>query len=150
MQSFYKEVVGERSQDYYLQKFEKFDQQGGKYIASWNWPAFIATGAWALYRKMTNWFWIMWGISLAARSLDKAGYAVASIAIAISAHIAFGIYANSLYHHEVREKISVAQTAFKDELKLQSYLSNEGGVRTWAIWVFGGLYLGVFFLPLFI
>ncbi len=150
MQKLYKAVVGERNYVYYLHKFEQFDQQGGKYIASWNWPAFVATGAWALYRKMTNWFWIMWGISLAARGIDKAGYGATAITMSIAAHIAFGVYANTLYHHETREKINAAQSALKDEQKLQDYLINEGGVRTWAIWVFGTLYLVIFFLPLFV
>src|SRR5690349_5563377 len=48
----YELAVG-RNTDYYLPKFERFDN--GESKAGWHWPAFFFTSGWYLYRKM--WLW---------------------------------------------------------------------------------------------
>lgn len=141
MQHLYKAVVGEKHSDYYLRRFEQFDKSGARYAVSWNWPAFFTTAVWALYRKMTNWFWVMSAVTLAVGAIDRRGFEVPAVVLAISAHLAFGVFATSIYHSEVREKVEAARATFKDERKVEEYLMADGGVRPWVAWMFGTLYL---------
>lgn len=48
--------------------------------------------------------------------------------------IAFTIYANSLYHENIKKKIANAQVNLKDEGKLSEYLRHKGGVHRWVMW----------------
>ena len=41
----YEDAVGERSVNYYVDKFEDFDHRGPGLHASWNWAAFFGGGA---------------------------------------------------------------------------------------------------------
>ena len=47
--SDYENAIGPNS-DYYLPRFEKYDQRGAG--ISWNWPAFFLTSSWYVYRKL--------------------------------------------------------------------------------------------------
>lgn len=53
--------------------------------------------------------------------------------------ISFPIVANSLYHNNVKRRISAALHTIKEEKKLLAYLRKEGGVHMWVIWVFCGI-----------
>lgn len=139
MQDLYKAIIGDKNQAYYLQKFEYFDQEGPGLKASWNWPAFIFSGVWALYRKMYGWFFIFWGITILSNFIGKAGSPGLGGLILIGAWIAFGIFANSLYHSNVKKKIAFSQFSIKDESKLIANLNRKGGIHTWVVWVFGVL-----------
>jgi type IV pilus assembly protein PilA len=48
----YELAIGKNT-EFYLPKFEHYDEGGSK--AGWNWPAFVVTSGWYLYRKM--WLW---------------------------------------------------------------------------------------------
>src|SRR3569832_1964389 len=48
----YELAIG-RNTDYYLPKFERYDDGGS--TLGWNWPAIFVTSGWYLYRKM--WLW---------------------------------------------------------------------------------------------
>ncbi len=48
----YEAAIGEKNQNYYLEKFEAFDEKGPGFVASMNWAAFLTGGVGALYRKM--------------------------------------------------------------------------------------------------
>jgi len=37
---------------YYRDKFQRFDANGGRYVATWNWPAFFLTWLWYLSKGM--------------------------------------------------------------------------------------------------
>jgi len=137
MQNLYEAVLGEKNRIYYLKKFKQFDLNPPGLNASWNWPAFIFGGVWALYRKMYGWFFAFFGIIVISEILEKSGATGISDLIVIAPWIAFTIYANSLYHGSVKKTIAVAQFVFKDDSKLVEYLNHKGGVHTWVIWVFG-------------
>lgn len=49
----YRAAIGQKSQEFYLDYFVRADA-AGKSLISWNWPAFLFSGIWALYRKMVN------------------------------------------------------------------------------------------------
>ena len=51
VQELYKATVGEKSQDYYLRQFARFDQ-AGKTSATWHWPASLSTLNWLAWRGM--------------------------------------------------------------------------------------------------
>lgn len=149
MQNLYEAILGEKNRIYYLTTFEQFDQQGLGLKASWNWPAFLCGGAWALYRKMYGWFFAFWGVAALSNIFKKAGSPGLGAIIFLVPWIAFTIYANSLYHNSVKKKIAIAQLTVKDESKLHELLRYKGGVHTWAIWVFGlGPVIGVAILIL--
>lgn len=153
MHNLYDAILSEKNRIYYLTKFEYFDQQGPGLKASWNWPALLAGGVWALYRKMYGWFFAFWGVAFLSNIFEKAGSPGLSAIIFLVPWIAFPIYADSLYHNSIKKKIAVAQLSAKEEPKLLEYLRYKGGVHTWVIWVFGGLpiigILAAIFIPMF-
>jgi len=157
MQNLYEAILGEKNRIYYLTKFESFDQQGPGLKASWNWPALLAGGVWALYRKMYGWFFAFWGVAFLSNIFEKAGSPGLSAIIFLVPWIAFPIYADSLYHNSIKKKIAVAQLSVKEEPKLLEYIRYKGGVHTWVIWVFGGLpvigflagFLAAILIPMF-
>ena len=139
MQHLYREFLGDKSLDYYLKRFEQFDQKAPGLNANWNWFAFIFGGFWALYRKMYGWFFAYWAIVSLLKLVELAGYIMLSSIVWILLAILFGIYANSLYYNKIKLKIAVAQLTMKDQLSLLEYLRKKGGVHTWVIWVFSAL-----------
>lgn len=136
MQKQYEAILGEKSRTYYLTKFEQFDQQGPGFKASWNWPAFLFGGLWALYRKMYGWFFAFLGITFLSSIFEKTVSQGLSTIIFIVPWIVFAIYANSLYLRNIKNKIAVARLKVNDESKLLEYLKKKGGVHRWVIWVF--------------
>ena len=58
----YTALIGKKRLDYYLKRFESFDDRGGGLIPSWNWAAFFFTWLWVLYRKMYAAFFVVLGI----------------------------------------------------------------------------------------
>ncbi|PFG53105.1 uncharacterized protein DUF2628 [Marinobacter sp. LV10R520-4] len=153
MQNLYETILGDKNRIYYLTKFEQFDRLGSGLKASWNWPAFLCGGVWALYRKMYGWFFAFLGIIFLSNIFEKAGSPGLSAIVLFVPWIAFTIYADSLYHNNIKKKIAAAQLTVKDEPKLLEYLRYKGGVQTWVIWVFGGLpvigILAAILIPMF-
>ena len=139
MREFYKAVIGQKSRNYYLAKFEVFDKQGIGLKPSWNWSALFATGVWALYRKMYGWFFAWCGVVSLSSIFEKSGSPVVSGLIVLVATIVFSAYANSLYHNKVKTRIAVAQLTFRDDSAVLEYLNRKAGVHKWVVWVFGGI-----------
>ena len=50
-QQYYTAVLGADNQEYYLDHFSRFDDDG-KISPTWNWSALLVTFYWLLYRKM--------------------------------------------------------------------------------------------------
>ena len=132
--NLYEAILGERNRIYYLTRFEQYDEKGSVLKAGWNWPAFFFGYIWALYRKMYGWFFAYLGITLLAIYFVGAGFAWwPSIAITL-VWITFTIYANSLYHNNIKKKIAAAQDNVKGEPKLLEHLRHKGGVHRWVMW----------------
>lgn len=142
--SLYEAAIGERSRNYYLSKFEVFDEQGPGLHASWNWAAFFFTGYWALYRKMYVWFFAWWAVGTVGTILIKVpdsqfqrwvglGYVACSLG--------FGAYANSFYHRKVKARIATAQKPNSDASRVSRRLTAGGGVHMWVPIGLGGLTL---------
>lgn len=137
MQQLYEALLGEKNRRYYLTKFALFDQQGTGLKASWNWAAFFFGGLWALYRKMYAWFFALMGISFLSNIVERTGVPLLSAIVFLMPWIAFTIYANSLYHNHIKNKIAEAQRTIREESRLLDYLRGKSGVHSWVIWVFG-------------
>ena len=153
MRQLYEAILGEKNRIYYQTKFDQFDKKGGGIIASWNWPALLLTGIWALYRKMYGWFFLFWGLATISNILEKSGASGLSAIILGVPAILFAIFSNSLYHKKVIKKIAKAKNDIDDESKLLEYLKYKGGVNTWVIWVFGAIpvigILAAILIPMF-
>ncbi|HUX30541.1 MAG TPA: DUF2628 domain-containing protein [Thiobacillus sp.] len=134
----YEAGIGEKNTSYYLTKFAQFDRQGPGLKASWNWAAFFLVPIWALYRKMYGLFFALWGASTVATFISKLNAPLLLNLAVLAAWAAFGIYANSLYHHHLKKKIAVARSTVRAPNVLVS-LGNKGGVNLWVSWVGVGL-----------
>lgn len=139
----YEVAIGEKNQDYYLDKFEDFDQKGTGWHASWNWAAFFFTGLWALYRKMYGWF-VIWLIILTFFKVFPIGTpstltALAMLLVNIALWLGFTVFANSLYHRKVKARLATAKNSNSNALRASRKLSAGGGVHTWVPIVFAGI-----------
>lgn len=149
----YAALIGEKNRDYYLKRFESFDDRGGGIIPSWNWAAFIFTGLWLLYRKMYAVFFAVLGISfisgfiIGILPLDSP---LNVIIFNVLWYFGFGIYGNFLYYGHSIRKIATAHATRFDEEKILSYIQSNGGVHVWVIWVFLGIPLTGILAAIFI
>lgn len=120
--SDYELAVGPNN-DYYLPKFEQFDQGGS--TAGWHWPAFFATSPWFLYRKMYGPGVFILLYPLIALILCAIIYGIlrpstnVMIAIGILVFAApwflFPIYANALYWKHIKKVIRNVPSSFASQ-----------------------------------
>ena len=138
----YEDAIGERNVNYYVDKFEDFDQRGPDLHASWNWAAFFGGGAWALYRKLYSWFFIWWFVATAvtvfAKSTDVRVNGILTIVIGVL-WLGFSIFANSLYHLKIKARIAAAQKSNSKASRVTKRLRAGSGVLMWVPIVFGGI-----------
>jgi Tfp pilus assembly major pilin PilA len=115
LEALYRAAVGHKKAGFYVPKFLKFDQPGGSRL-SWNWPAFFVAFYWFLYRRM----YVAWAIysllipigiavltTVVGHILGKPAATVFDLVVSIGYY--FGVIpalANSLYHHEVKDRIA--------------------------------------------
>lgn len=138
----YEAAIGERNQNYYINKFEDFDDKGPGLHASWNWAAFFFTGFWALYRKMYGWFFAWWFIATVGTIFGKVPNSqIQSVVglITLASLFGFSAYANSLYHRKVKAKIAAAQKSNSDASRVSRRLSAASGVNKWVPIVCGAV-----------
>ncbi|SFC33885.1 protein of unknown function [Polaromonas sp. OV174] len=148
---FYEAAIGRKNNDYYLNKFRQFDQQGPGLKIDWNWAAFVGGGFWALHRKMYGWF-LMWGLLATGAATLKGHFFKLNILLAIVFWIGFSIFSNSLYHAKIKARIALAKRLYKESFWVSKSLCSTGGVHTWVPIFFGGtLLIGIatsVFLPM--
>ena len=107
--------------DYYKSRFKEMDRSGLK--EAWNWPAFLITPCWLMYRKM-------YGLGAAVIVIDLtfalfSGSLYYPVMIGIS--ILFGLLGNYIYRKNVDEKAEFAAKLPKD--KKEAYLTKNGGTN---------------------
>lgn len=139
----YRAAVGDLNSEYYVEKFERFDEKGAGYTLSWNWSAFLFNVPWALYRKLYGWFFALLGVFVFAGILEKEGAKLAAGFIFWTVSIGFGFYANSIYYNRILGKISSFRATSSDDKAFVSQLREGGGVHLWAkylaiaFWILG-------------
>ena len=140
MENYYEALIGPRKQSYYLEKFRKWDQEEAGLRAGWNWSALFFTGLWALYRKMYIWFLVWFVLFPVVASMVRLGGTAAYNGVIVLGAVCFAIFANSLYHRHVKDKISATQKSLSQTSTMQGgdiaeVLRSKGGVNRWVIWV---------------
>ena len=136
-EEYYKAVIGPANQDYYLDRFLRFDDER-KISPTWNWPAFLVTFYWLLYRKMwahaaiyfllpyALWvvFWIVGAVAGGAvgfvTSLGYFGYLAA-------AFVVIPMYANGLYYRHCRKTIATVRATTQGTQRQLGELAGRGG-----------------------
>jgi hypothetical protein len=133
----YKAAIGARGQRFYYEQFARFKRRG-VVGASWNWPAFVATLPWLIYRKM----WLP-AAAYAALPLvaalpmmvafaffgDNAWVLVWGIAIVygVAAFVVPALYANALYFWHCQSKVREARVDSHELPQQLAYLERAGG-----------------------
>lgn len=119
-------MIGDKNKEYYVEKFSKIKSTGK--TSAWNWPAFLFTPIWLLYRKMYAYGAGILGGLILLNFILPALMVIAEIACSVI----FGIIGNNLYLQELEKK--VAQVKFLQEpLRSQFILKNKGENLLWAI-----------------
>ena len=167
--------IGQRSQRYYLKRFEQFDQQG--YLSpKWHWAAFFVTFPWLLYRKrymdaivysVAGWSFIQLNIAIVlvmfefvAMSYIPDAYQMATrlgIAAIIWLFWSYMVarWTDAYYYRMARREIADAINDYpRDEAAQKAHLRREGGVSLFGLGLGFGLFafalivIKVQFLPL--
>lgn len=133
----YDDALGSKSRDYYLDKFEDFDQKGEGWHPSWNWAAFIGGGSWALYRKMYGWFFVWCFVTPMmigfGKVLGNDTLRQITTLILVAFWLGFSAFANSLYHLKIKARIASAQRANSDPDRVSRRLIAGNGVHAWVL-----------------
>ncbi len=135
----YKAAIGEKNQAYYLVRFEKFDEDGARFHASWNWAAFFFTGLWALYRKMYALFFAILALVIIVNMAEKINTPSWVVLLLYLPLLGFAVYGNSIYYRKVKAQIANAQASSTDDRKIISRLNAHSGVHSWTLYIFGAV-----------
>jgi type IV pilus assembly protein PilA len=136
----YELAIG-RNTDYYLPKFERFDN--GESLPGWNWPAFFVTTGWYLYRKM--WLWgllnlffpyiaaFVVGLVAALLKVPPAATGFLMLGAIFVEQMVLTIYANALYWRHINGVIrGVPKTLADKPDKRMRRLERDGGTSVGA------------------
>ena len=121
VQELYKATVGEKSQDYYLRQFARFDQ-AGKTSATWHWPASLSTLNWLAWRGMWSaalgFAAICLGLGLLVFGIGRLAFDFSAttelILLALCLVLVFfmpGLFANAAYYRFSKKRIEAALAA---------------------------------------
>jgi len=130
----YTDAIGPNS-DYYLPRFEDFDQRGPR--LSWHWPAFFATSSWFVYRKLyligiLNFFYpfILFlgsGFLIATRVVAPSTGGLLILALSPVPWLLLTLFANRIYWRRISGVIEDTP-AYENPARRSSELSRAGGV----------------------
>ena len=134
-------AIGERNNEYYLQYLEKAGDR--KWASSWNWPAFLFTSGWMLYRKL----WLAWFLYALAYPLiltlladrvgellgEQFGSMVQLVILPGVSFILMPMLANAIYAHNLRRLVAKAEARTEDFNERVSLLKKHGG--TSILWI---------------
>jgi type IV pilus assembly protein PilA len=149
----YEAAIGPNRQ-YYLPKFEEFDERGTH--ASWNWPAFFVTSPWFIYRKM----WLPgilnlaypWVITIVCGLLAMAIKppmlaAILWLVLLAAPSFVLAAYANSIYYRHVQNLIAGLPSSFAAQPDTRMLrLERNGGT---GVGPMIGVLAGLFFVGIF-
>ena len=114
------QLIGQNNQDYYVSKFLEMKSQNKK--ATWNWPAFLFSGYWLLYRKM-----YIYGIGVILGALLLSEIPL----VLLAGYIVMGIFGNALYMNHLETKAKDMKTM--DPMGKRLYAEKNGGVNSVAV-----------------
>src|SRR5574340_1091158 len=137
---YYRAVIGPKNQDYYLRHFSRFDSDG-RTGATWNWPAFLVTFYWLLYRKMwlnaLIYFFLPYLVLILLAIIgvaagDASGLLIGAGYLLYMAGIFIGLpmYANALYYRHCRKVIAAVRATTHDTQRQLGELDGKGGTSS--------------------
>ncbi|WP_201586392.1 DUF2628 domain-containing protein [Psychrobacter jeotgali] len=167
--------IGNRTQRYYLKRFEQFDQQG--YLSpKWHWAAFFVTFPWLLYRKrymdalvysVAGWSFIQLNITIVLVTFEFFAMSYVPDAYQMATRIGIGAliwlfwsfmvarWTDAYYYRMARREIADAINDYpRDEAAQKAHLKREGGVSLFGLglgfsfYAFALTVINVQFLPL--
>lgn len=167
--------IGHRTQRYYLNRFEEFDNQG--YLSpKWHWAAFFMTFPWLLYRKrymdaivysVAGWSFMQLNVALILVFFEFAfmSYVPDAYHMATRVGIAAVIWlfwscmvarwTDAYYYRMARREIADAINDYpRDEVAQKAHLQREGGVSLYGLGLGFGFFafvlmvINVQFLPI--
>ncbi|WP_415880799.1 DUF2628 domain-containing protein [Methylomonas sp. TEB] len=124
-EKFYKAILGNKKQQYYLLHFSQFHNQG-KVEISWHWSAFFFTFFWFIYRKL----WVdailycFW--SLFVFAVDMTIH-LNGVLYFLGVFVLPAMYANAIYYIHCKEKILAVKTSSQTLQEQLDVLSRKGG-----------------------
>ncbi len=136
-EEYYKAVLGPKNQDYYLDHFSRFDDEG-KISPTWNWSAFLVTFYWFLYRKMWRNAAIYFALPYILMALFWVVGAVAGGAVGFvvslgyfayvgAVFIAMPMYANAIYYRQCKQTIATVRATTQGTQRQLGELAGKGG-----------------------
>lgn len=136
---YYCAFIGPHNQDYYLQRFERFDRNRGAGM-SWHWPAFFVTFFWFCYRKLWGHaiVYLLIGIAalpiigiigaLAGRSSGVMVMSILCVIYLLGMTLLPPLYANAFYYRACRKRMqSLRHSPQRDERKKLERLYDQAG-----------------------
>ncbi len=147
---YYQQALGPRA-DYYLALFEKFEQAGGRWVVSWNWPAFFFSSAWFAYRRMNGYSFLNFFLPVLVIVLcifvnqGRAQLALVAAYLVFS-FVVIPLYANAIYYRDLKYRIARV-AASEDAEKTRALLSPPSAMSVANAFLTAVLILG---LPLLI
>lgn len=105
-----------KNADRFIPKFENFSINPMSFHASWNWPAFLASFWWFLYRKMYLWA----GLCFLSMCIPYLNFV---------AWIGWAVAANHLYFQHIQKKVSELKSF--QGANYGQHLGSIGGVHGW-------------------
>lgn len=136
MNYHYETAIGDLNTKTYLNQFARFDSSRGWYVPSWNWPAFLFMGIWALYRKMYKNFWyfaVIFGIFSFAEEVS--GLEDLFLLTWVMTAVFYGLVGDYFYYRHIHNVLRQAEPLSPAERL--SFLDTKGGIKPWVPWVFG-------------
>ena len=116
------------NQDYYLPRFAKFEATNQK--VSWNWPAFLFSAMWVIYRKQYLLFIIIFMVNIPCTFLPEPFYTISTLLV-----MGFcGVFGNYLYYRHTMRVLSKLSSLSED--RRQRKLRWLGGTSTVGIFIF--------------
>ena len=167
--------IGNRTQRYYLKRFEQFDQQG--YLSpKWHWAAFFITFPWLLYRKrymdaivysVAGWSFIQLNVAIVLVAFEFVAMSYVPDAYQMATRIGIAAviwlfwsamvarWTDAYYYRMARREIADAINDHpRDEAVQKAHLKKEGGVSLFGLalgfglFAFSLLVIKVQFLPI--
>jgi Tfp pilus assembly protein PilE len=136
-EEYYKAIIGPKNQDYYLDHFSRFDDEG-KISPTWNWSAFFVTFYWMLYRKMwmpaAIYFFLPYLLMLLSGIVAAVAGSVLGVFVSLGYFLYFGaifigapMYANALYYKHCKKTIAAVRSTTPGTQRQLDELDGKGG-----------------------
>lgn len=149
-EELFEAAVGEAKADYYVPRFMAYEE-AGKAGLSWNWPAFLVTFPWLLWRRMWGTaglyflaplvFSILIGIIGAFAGEASGAILIGGLYIVfmLAMWIVPGMFGNAWYYAHCKSQIKEVSRREKVPAEQIAALEKKGGTS----WVGLGVYLGL-------